>query len=200
MLCSKSYDPVLHKSFPEDEVEPFRSDVTFIGAWTPYKESELVRVLEALPHASVQVRGPNWQRKTRSPLLRARLGVIPGGVFGITYGRALAGARVGLGLLAWDLAPEEVITDRILEIPACGALLLAPRTEAIAAIFKDGEEALLFGSPGEMIERLRWALDHEEERAAIARRGQARVQAGPFRNTDIVRSVLRELFTVSETP
>jgi hypothetical protein len=194
VLCSKSYDPALHRTYPAHELEPFRADVTFVGSWTSFKEAEVVRLLEAVPEASVRVWGPRWRERAGNPLLGLRLGVIPGGLFGPDYGRALAAAKVGLGLMAWDLAPEEVITDRILEIPACGSLLVAPRTEAIANLFRDGEEALLYGSSEEMVSHVKWALAHEADRAAIARQGTARVKAGPFRNVDVVRGVMEAAY------
>lgn len=195
VLCPKSFNPNLHHPYPLEECEAFQSDVAFIGAWTPYKETEIARILRALPQVQLRVWGPHWDERARDPMLRSRLAPIPKGVFGMDYGRALSAARVGLGLLSWDLAPEEVITDRILEIPACGSLLLAPRTNAIADLFRDGEEALLFATPQEMVDRLGWALAHESDRSRIANRGLERVWGGRFQDHNVVRQVLETLFS-----
>src|ERR1035438_288859 len=44
VLCTKSYDPALHRSYPSEELEPFRSDITFVGYRTRFKEAEIARI------------------------------------------------------------------------------------------------------------------------------------------------------------
>lgn len=202
VLCSKSYNPSIHRVYPEGELEPFRSDATFAGTWTPLKQAVLRKVVDALPGAVVRIWGGEWRRKCRDRNLLERHSGPLLGILGEDYGRALAGAKIGLGLLSTDVYPDEVITDRILEIPACGAMLVAPRTAEIETIFRDGQEALLFGSDQELLDKLRWALDHEAERQAIAARGHERVIAGAYRDQDVVARLLEEAMASAqrETP
>ena len=82
---------------------------------------------------------------------------------------------------------------RIFEIPACGTLLLAERNPVLAGLYEDGQEAVFYSTPQEMIEQARYFLDHPEERQAIAAAGRRRCQANRCSWRDRVAQVLREL-------
>jgi spore maturation protein CgeB len=197
VLLPKSYNPALHHPYPPEELGHFRSDIVFAGTWTPFKAAAIRKVVDGLPEAKIQIWGGEWRRKCRDEHLLKRHRGPDWGILGADYGRVLAGAKIGLGLLATDTYPDERITDRILEIPACGSLLVAPRTPEIASLFLDGEEALLFDSDAELLEQLAWALTHETDRRAIAERGRARVLAGPYRDQDVVERLLGEALTLA---
>lgn len=193
VLLGKSYNPLIHKEYPSHELEGYRSDVTFAGTWTPGKDGVLDYLINAFPDKQIRIWGGEWRRKCKNQAILDRHFGPSDGVFGENYGRALAGARISLGLLSTDVFPDEVITDRIIEIPACGSLLIAPATKEISEIFEDGVNALLYRDTSEMIEKIRWALDHEEERALISKAGQRKIIEGPFRDSDIVASFLGQV-------
>jgi len=193
LLLPKTYNPAFHKLYPEDQLDATRADIAFVGSWTPDKERILKLLVKAFPERTIRIYGSEWQRKCRDVSLLQRHCGPARGVYGEDYGRAIAGARVCLGLLSWDIYPDEVITDRILEIPACGSLLVAPRTGAIEEVFQDGQSALLFSDDADLIDKVGWALDHEADRLEISRRGTATVQSGEYRDMDMVRLLLDRL-------
>ncbi len=69
-----------------------------------------------------------------------------GEIYADDYARALSGSRIGLGFLR-QVCPDRH-TTRTFEIPACGTLLLADRTDEHLGFFEEGQEAEFFGSAG----------------------------------------------------
>ena len=80
---------------------------------------------------------------------------------------------------------------RSFEIPACGAFMLAERTEEHLALFREDEEAVFFGTPEEMLDKVRYYLAHDEIRRRIAEAGHARVTAGGHTYLDRLREIVR---------
>ena len=71
--------------------------------------------------------------------------------------------RTGLPLRIWD-------------IMGCGGFVLTNYQEEIAEYFEVGRDLEVFGSEEELIEKTRYYLEHEEERAAIAHNGYMKVK------------------------
>lgn len=65
---------------------------------------------------------------------------------------------------------------RVLDIIACGGFLLTNRQPEIEEYFKDGEEIAIFDSMEECLDKIRYYLRHEEERAQIAEAGRRKVK------------------------
>jgi hypothetical protein len=177
--------------FPRSDIAPnIRCDVGFIGRWAPQR----VRVLTKLRREglSVAVRGPGWL-KLRRQLDRRVRHLDPGPrVDGEDYARHLSGMKVGLGLLA-KVGAGDVITDRSLEIPACGTFLMAERTEAHQEVFEEGREAEFFGSLDELTEKTKYYLQAEAARERIAKRGRQRYMESPHRLDRQVEQIVEKL-------
>jgi GT2 family glycosyltransferase/tetratricopeptide (TPR) repeat protein/2-polyprenyl-3-methyl-5-hydroxy-6-metoxy-1,4-benzoquinol methylase len=71
------------------------------------------------------------------------------------------------------------VNMRVFEAMACGGLLLtnALPHNGLSELFTEGQEYVAFQSPEEVREKLRYYLDHDDERRAIAEAGNARVLA-----------------------
>lgn len=64
---------------------------------------------------------------------------------------------------------------RVLEIMACQGFVLVNYQEDLAKEFEEGKELVMYRSLDEMVEKIRYYLEHEEERQAIARAGYEKV-------------------------
>jgi hypothetical protein len=63
---------------------------------------------------------------------------------------------------------------RDFEVPACGGFYLVERAPDYAEFFVEGREIATWRTVGELIEKIRYYLDHESERLAIAAAGEQR--------------------------
>ncbi|MCP4661489.1 MAG: glycosyltransferase family 1 protein [bacterium] len=187
LLCQyPSFDPAVHR--PEDptpeEAERYGAEVAFVGAYAPGRKRYLRPV--ARMGVDLAIRGGGWRERCRDPELRRH--VRGGNVGGRDYALALGCAEIGLGLLS-PLVPDRS-TTRSLEIPACGGFLLAERTDEHRALFAEGKEAEFFASEQELVAKIRYYLDHEQERERIAAAGRTRCLASGYTAAERVREIM----------
>jgi spore maturation protein CgeB len=69
------------------------------------------------------------------------------------------------------------IKGRNFEVPGCGGFLLTERLPHLEDYFDYDREIGVYSGADELTERVRYWLDHPQERAAVARRGHERVLA-----------------------
>jgi hypothetical protein len=185
--------------------------VSFLGGWEPRRE----RLLHGVAAAGVEVRiwGGYWEflrdgkwtlrrhiilrqlagkdsfRFHRDQLLaRAHQGAE---VYADDYARALTGSKIGLGFLR-TVCPDQH-TTRTFEIPACGSLLLADRTEEHQEFFEEGKEAEYFASCEELVEKVKFYGSNEAARRRVADRGYKRCQESGYAYVCRLRGALQEL-------
>lgn len=196
-----------HRPLPSDD-PAWDCTAGFLGGWEPRREALLHDVAEVV---DLKIRGAHWEFlrdgkwtwrrqiilgqfagdepfriKQDSVLACAHKG---GEVYGDDYARALTGARIGLGFLR-KVCPDQH-TTRTFEIPACGSMLLADRTEEHRAFFEEGREAEFFDGKEELIDKLRFYTAHEAARATIARRGLQRSIDSGYAYINRLRSVMQ---------
>ena len=70
---------------------------------------------------------------------------------------------------------EPQIKTRTFEIPGCGGFQLSGMADDLDRYFRLGEEIALFGDRRSLLEKVRYYLGHEAERAEVAKAGLARV-------------------------
>ncbi|CAM4332502.1 CgeB family protein [Paenibacillus tarimensis] len=70
--------------------------------------------------------------------------------------------------------PGRSINPRTFEINACGAFQLTDKREDLSTYFKPGREIETFSSAAELTAKIRYYLQHEEQRSRIAVRGLLR--------------------------
>jgi spore maturation protein CgeB len=189
----------------------WRCMIGFLGGWEPRRE----RLLHAVAATGVDVKiwGGCWEflRDGRwtlrrhiilsqlagkdhfhfhcdELLSRAHQG---GEVYADDYARALSGSRIGIGFLrkAW---PDQH-TTRTFEIPACGSLLLADRTEEHQEFFEEGEEAEFFASCEELLDKVQFYCRNESARKRVADRGYKRCKEAGYAYVCRIRSALQAL-------
>jgi spore maturation protein CgeB len=73
-----------------------------------------------------------------------------------------------------DCTYAEQIKGRNFEIPGCGGFQLTGNADNLEQYYQDGSEVVIFRNHGELIDKIRYYLAHDEERSAIARAGYER--------------------------
>ena len=195
VLSGNAFDPEMHRPVVLDDAEreTHGADVSFIGRWEPVRE-RMLDAVAALP-VRLRVRGPGWER-ARSRLVKAAC--IPGPIYGEDYVRAIAGAKVNLGILSsWA---GDAITQRSIELPACGAFMLAERTGEHRLHFVDGEEAVFFDGTDDLVRKVAHWVAADDERARIAAAGRARCLVSGYAYDDRLREILDSLSASQEAP
>ena len=191
------YCDEVHRPLPSDDPK-WRCEAGFLGGWEPRRERMLHAV--AASGAELKIWGGAWDflhdgRWTlrrqivlgqlagkdsfsfhRDPLIAA---AHKGGeVYADDYARALTGARIGLGFLR-TVCPDQH-TTRTFEIPACGSMLLADRTDEHRAFFEEGQEADFFSSEEELLDKLAFYRANEDVRARVAAAGLERCRTSRY--------------------
>lgn len=165
------------------DVERFGTDVGFIGSFEQDRAAEMTYLAEQ--GISVRIHGDFWQRW---PHAHPKLEIRPGELLVDDYARAMCATKINLCFLR--KLNRDLQTTRSVEIPACGAFMLAERTDEHRALFEEGREAEYFSSRDEMLEKVRYYLAHPEEREQIAAAGRARCLHDGYSYHDNLRDLL----------
>jgi spore maturation protein CgeB len=202
-----------------DEVHrPLSSDdprsscaVGFLGGWEPRRQHLLHLV--AASGIDLKIRGEYWDflrdgkwTPRRHVILKQLAGNARfhihrdellgrawqgGEVYADDYARALSGAKIGLGLLR-TVWPDQH-TTRTFEIPACGSMLLADRTDEHCELFEEGKEAEFFTSTEEFLDKVQFYCGDESATRRIARAGFERCVKSKYAYVHRLETVLAEL-------
>lgn len=151
----------------------FESDVVFVGHYEPDGREQYIRAL-VLAGFSVKIWGGScWNRTVLGNLFDILAPIVP--AEGDNYAKALSGAKVCLCFLS--RLNRDTYTRRCFEIPACGRVMLAERTDDLLLLFKENEEACFFSSNEEMLQKVHWLIANPDIRDRIALAGMRRVWA-----------------------
>lgn len=101
---------------------------------------------------------------------------------GRLYRLALSLTKVALCLVRRANCDGHVM--RTFETPACGAFMLAERTDEHMSLFEEDREAAFFSSPEELLDKAQFYIRHDSARASIARNGYHRVVSQPNTYSD----------------
>ncbi|TIL46154.1 glycosyltransferase [Mesorhizobium sp.] len=164
------------------------SDLCFVGHCQRHYAKRL-KVVAALGF-DLKVWGPRWTRyQTLHPW--ARNVVQSDGLWGDEYAKALASAKIGIGLLSKYI--PETTTTRTFEIPAVGTFMLAERTEDHLSLFEEGKEAEFFSSDAELREKIGYYVRNDAERAKVASAGRRRSLISGYSGHNQMAKIVGEL-------
>ena len=175
LLTDLGYD---HRRFhpeplPEEEAKKWDLPLVFIGHYEPETEAGILALIDAGLPVTVYGHAPWFASPHRAKLgdhLQPSLGIED-------YERALKGARIGLCFVS--VLNYNQTASRSFEIPGSGTFLLAIRTDQHLECYEEGKEAEFFSGDDELVRKVKYYLEHEDEREAIAARGHARcVESG----------------------
>jgi spore maturation protein CgeB len=199
-----------HRPLASGDVR-WHSDIGFVGGWEPRRE----RLLHAIAAAggAVKIWGEYWEflrdgewslrrhiilhqlagedrfRFHHDELLAA---AYQGGeIYEDDYARALTGSKIGLGFLRKVCRDQH--TTRSFEIPACGSLLIADRTEEHQEFFEEGKEAEFFDSCEELLDKVKSYRSNESARMRVAERGYKRCMDSKYAYVHRLKTALELL-------
>lgn len=178
------------------EQQRFATDVVFVGHYEPDGREHRIR---ALVETGFQVKlwgGHYWSRQVLGDLYDRLQPIQP--AEGDDYAKALCGAKICLAFLS--KLNRDTYTRRCFEIPACGRLMLAERTEDLQRLFREDEEACFFSSNEELVQKVRWLLANPEIRERIAAAGLQRVWADGHDVASRAKQFLQALTQEISTP
>jgi spore maturation protein CgeB len=186
MYVPFAYEPRLH--FPEQpatraDQEQFSSDVVFAGNGDADR-FPFMKALAQIDGLDLHLYGSYWDQE---PALRPYR---RGFVRGREYRLALSGTKIAPCLVRRANRDGHVM--RTFEVPACGAFMLAERTEEHLELFEEDEEAVCFGSIEELVDKVRYYLSHEDERRRIAKAGHRRVVEGQHTYGNRLKRILQQ--------
>jgi hypothetical protein len=94
-------------------------------------------------------------------------------LFGLSMFRQLRDSRVTLNTHI-DISPASASNMRLFEATGVGACLLTDWKANLPELFEPDAEVLSYRGPEECVEKVRYILDHEDARRAVAAAGQRR--------------------------
>jgi spore maturation protein CgeB len=204
------YCDEVHRPLVSHEAR-WKCAVGFLGGWEPRRE----QLLHAVTAAGIDLKiwGGYWEflrdgkwTPRRHIILRQLAGKDEfhfhrdeslsrahqgGEVYADDYARALTGSNIGLGFLR-KVCPDQH-TTRTFEIPACGSMLIADRTEEHQQFFEEGKEAEFFASCEELIDKVKFYSRDASARKRVAEGGYRRCKEGGYAYVCRLRGALQQL-------
>jgi hypothetical protein len=153
-----------------EELLLFECDVVFVGHYEEDGRENFIKFL--LKHdINLKIWGSNWNSLSLKNNYNQLL-LIKKVAFN-DYAKAICGAKICLVFLS--KLNRDNYTRRCFEIPACGRLMLAERTQDLMNMFKENVEACFFSSEQELLSKVTWLLKNPDIRSKIAEAGMKRV-------------------------
>ena len=166
------------------------ADVSFIGHWEDDGRTACIEAILAQPKIRFRLWGTGWHRAPIASELGERFGPIQP-LRGPSYNLAINRSKISLVFLS--SLNNDTYTRRCFEIPAAGGFMLAPFTDDLASLFREGDEAEYFRSRDEMIDKILFYLRHDDERTRIARGGHERLRRDGHEALDRARQMRDEI-------
>ena len=188
MSIVRGYDPRIFHPVPvsREDKQYFGGDVGFIGHWEPDREETFIKLLNMNKDINLKIWGDGWKKLKNPTLLRDC--VQYRGAWLTEFAKVVNSTKINLNILSkWN---RDVVTGKSVEIPACGGFMLAERTNEHLELFEEGKEAEFFEDFDELVKKIHYYLDHEEERKAIADRGRQRCLNSGYSNQDRMKKIM----------
>ena len=188
-FIGNGYDPAIHRptSPTADQRLSLGGPVGFIGASEPARASAML----ALARSGIPVRVWGWGRSPARHYYHPNLQVSATYLAGAAYARAVCSFDINLGFLRKINRDRQ--TTRSVEIPACGAFMLAERSDEHLAMFREGKEAEFFSTADELIDKTRFYLQHPDLRNRIASAGRDRCLSSGYDYPSRARTMLEHV-------
>jgi spore maturation protein CgeB len=167
--------------FPRPENLSFTRDVIFIGSYEKHRCESILHLCRN--GIQVEVWGENWPK-----IQFTNLRLHQRGVYEEQFLKIMHSAKIVLNFLR--KMNHDTTTDRSFEIPASASFMLAENTDEHLRLFEEDKEAVYFSYDEELLEKVRYYLEHEEERKAIALAGRQRCLDSGYSHHDRLKYML----------
>ena len=158
-------------------------DVVFIGAQYINKMPLFAKVKKALGR---RCRLHGLSNLKRNLYFNLKFGS-PGWVSAVAFEQYMPlYRRAKIGFNVHNRGKYTVGSFRLFELPANGVMQISDGGEYLDRFFKTGEEIVNYETTDELVDKILYYLDREEERVRIARNGYRRV-IGEYRFRDVVQ-------------
>ncbi len=176
-------DTELHRPAAPQQNARLAHDLTFIGTWRAEREA----LLTQLADYDLAIWGSSyWRTRTRpGSSLRQKWG--GRALLGAEFAQACAESKIMLNIM--DAVSWPGPNMRTFELPACGAFVLAERSEPVLELFREGETIECFADVAEAREKIDYYLSHNDARQRIARAAHAFVTHSGHTYHDRVRTL-----------
>ena len=161
-------DPNFHQRLEVDEKErqEYGRDIIFVGSYYPNRAI----ILESIADFDLGVWGPYWNKLSASSPLKSKTVDIK-----MNYDRWVKifnACKINIvshyqdgQTLCYQASPK------IFEAMACGSFVLTDQQKDVQTLFKDREHLVYFNGKDDLRSKIRYFLDHSEERKKIALSG-----------------------------
>jgi len=186
IFIGNAYDPSIHfpMDLPLENRNTLYSPVGFIGGFEEDRFQNIIFLCEN--GISVGVYGASWKKYID---YHALLKVYPQNYWGLEYTRVINSIDINLCFLR--KVNRDLQTTRSIEIPACGAFMLAERTSEHTLLFEEGKEADFFSDKDELLQKVKYYLISPDKRMQIARAGRQRCLSSKYSNSERLQQVFQ---------
>ncbi len=188
IFMNKSYSDDLHRplNLTDEDLSIYSTDVGFIGS---FEEDRFQKMLFLAQNGiKVTIRGESWKKFIN---YHKNLLIIPKNEWEENYVKVLNATKINLCFL--KKANRDLQTARSIEIPACGGFMLAERTREHMSLFEDGKEAVFFDNSEDLLVKVLFYLNHEQERKEISNEGHKRCISSGYSHKNTLSNVLSKI-------
>ncbi len=168
-------------SIQEEEVNAYRYDVTFVGAFSPYRKF----IYDFLTRHGLNVKfyGNGWGGRVNLGQMKnifrtSKINLNPAKMaanYDLRYMLKSPARRFGSYLKDIVFRREPIVKQikaRYFEINACGGFQISEYSPMIEKYYDIGRELVVFSNPDDLLSLINYYLRRREEREQIAKRGR----------------------------
>lgn len=188
LYTTKVYSEKYHKPCNNCQDVNKKHEVLFIG----HSEKERFKSMLYLAENGIKVNiyGPGWDKKefknTNKNLIIHNQQLI-----GNEYAQSISCSKISLCFLR--KLNKDLHTSRSIEIPACKGFMIAERTTEHKELFEENKEAVYFDNDEELLEKVKYYLNHNEKRKEIAENGYQRCLSSGYEYKQMLLKIINAI-------
>lgn len=185
LFQDKSFLPRIHRPLIVPH-STLAHDVVFVGS-AEHQRFEMMNDAARRGH-TIHIYGSGWDRLDYAKRSHSNLHFHFENLLAERYAEAISNAKIALCFLRHLNGDKQ--TSRTVEIPACGAFMLAEYSADQAMLFTPGKEADYFSSGAELAAKLSHYLSKPDVRRDIADAGHMRCVQSGYRFQDRCNAII----------